>query len=1710
MMKIARFFVIVLLLQPALYAADTDTETDLIQVDPAPGSYSRDITVSLKGPDSLNYRFLESCDDAFCPYLLPFHITALPGEERVYNILIQSTGGEKKVSFTIDKKRPEAPLADVAPGTYNHDITVSFSSPEGESVYAAVDSLPTGPVPEGGIQLEQDRLEDRSYTIFAYTKDRAGNTSPLTSFTYIIRKSYRAESFLSIHSPVAGTFSNMQLLTCNISGFEWIRYSLDDKDPAEMGIEYVSPVLIDRTGSVRVRIAAKPAGSDDIIRKEVQYTVLDNEPLNAIPAQGLSAEALTIPPQGRDFFYTLDDSLPEADDTPLDNSLRLLPVDGTSKAYILRVRKPENSGGSIGSSYRYVYVIDPRVPVKPVIRISADSPVSKAVDVTIEAGERTEIFYSIDGRTPDRRSAVYKGPFTIPLPENIGFGSIIIKAAAYGINGKKSPEASLLFTFDRDPPETPNITMSGPLDNGSFRFTGDPGYGTRLVYEMSHEGLDPVIPGAESPDFENSLLLQVPYGMDKNFLFRFAAMDEAGNISVPTEIYSAHLDRLPPPPPEITLDETGLVLDTPWQAYYRIYREDVGSQSETSGEFIPYQKTVSLEVPEEESVTYRAEAYAVDDNNNRSGTVSASFSRDAGTIRPPRFFGLEKSRLFNSQEVSLRVSPASASDVVRYTFTKNGEAPPVPGQESPRAGSVITFEGVQDAEVLIQFKLMSFSSDGTRSSDPVEGSFTIDLLKPGIPVLQGFENGGIYNSAVSFTADSEKEDTVFFSMTSEESIPPDPFGPEGSPLTDTYTIPAIEGLEKEYRIRLGSVDRAGNRALNETMYSVIIDKEYPVLPEPLGLPLKGRTTGNVHISFPPFNGKILYTLSTDGSIPPEPDETSRIYREHIVLHGEPGKEITYTLRTACVDSAGNKGRVSRVYRCVIDQKAPVVPPEPAIQISKQRVSIIVSWQESTPDTVVFRVPEIQDTWYAYTGPLSFKLPETQNTITVEYYAKDEAGNTSNKRNIRISLPFSSSTPLFTGVEDGGIYKANVTLFKSAGSSLCRYEIGIDNETAPPVSEFSPEMPDSITLKAVEGETVRYTIRVKLYPENGAESIQREQTAGFIIDNDPPAPPVVDGIRDGVFYQDDRTISFSSPEGIIRYAVAPEGQPRIDLDTFEEYTRPVALQTEEGSFSSFTVYAYVVDKAGNRSSVRDWNISIDKEIIYVSEKGNDGYDGTRTHPFRTIQKAFEHSAQTGRRSIYIAGGYYPIDGTMEIPEGIVISGGYSDDEWKREQTGETVFLPGTFFAGDEPMFLIKSGRNTLKNIRIYDTSGLASALIRVSSGECTVTQSILERTGSGTGTVIQHGKGTLYINDSEIRVSRSSGASALEITGGTVFISDSLFKGSNTAGDMTLLSVQDDGRVLAGRSSFLPGEGRKTTAFYAENSSIILTECTVSTGTGRVLASAFNLQGSILECAASSISGESGSRISTTVVARNSEVTLYNSLLHIDAFLGAVGIRAAGSVVNIATSSIETEETEEFVYLFRLENSYGYFYTNHMTGKTSDDFAVMRITGGSLKWYCNTCMFAGGLDRSVCFETYEEPSLSIVNSIMIQKNASTTGAFYQGAGIKGLECLSNNIYGWGVVSETDDGLTADVELFDTTDGNPLGGSLNGNIAEDPSETFTVSKSDEFRLKPTSNCVNNGFDVRPLGGPDRDREGQIRPNPYHGIKPAYDIGSDEYYE
>ncbi|MBN2050511.1 MAG: chitobiase/beta-hexosaminidase C-terminal domain-containing protein [Spirochaetales bacterium] len=1707
-MKHVRMILGILLFCAGWSWADSETSGVIQFLQPPPGKYAENQRVTFEGEEAPLYRFLESSDKTFCRYTLPLQLTALPEEERVYTLEIQWGDRLERVLYSIDRKAPEPPVPDLPEGVYQESISLSLSVPEDSVLYASADSLPGVPFSQESLRLEQDRLEDKTYTVYAYSVDAAGNASAVQDFTYTLRKSTSRTTELPIYSPVEGEFRNKQIFACDPREYTWVRYSLDGRDPESFGLSYHQPVLLDKTGSIKLRIAALPIEGKDVITREISYSVFENQGFEKFPPQGMHAGSIILPvPEGA-YLFTFDDSSDAAYRTLYRDSFSLLPIPGGMKVYTLRFKDSSETRQS--GVFRLVYVLDSRIPEPPVIRSeNSGSPVSSDTRVFMESAPGTRMYYSLDGRTPDNRSTEYNGPITLTLPEKISFGSIIIKARAYGINGKVSQEASYLLTFDKEPPKTPEVRMLGPRDDGSYTFSASTDYGSSLVYELSNDGTYPKELSEASLAWENSYSLQVPFGMDANFLIHFAALDEAGNLSPATKVFSVPLDRLPPPEPEIQFQDTYLRISGEGEISYRTFLWT--KDGETSGDYQSFTDPVPLDLPVDLPYRLKIEAYAVDAPGNRSAVVSKTLVKKQEFLAAPTIYLPGGKDLVNSPTAELRALGASPLHDIRYTLTTDGSEPEDPTVESAKLSGFLMLQGVPDTETTFRVKARSFSPDTpTVFSDPVEARCIIDLLRPNEPILYGFSSGGVYKEEITLSLEIPGSHRAFISYSLDESTPPDPFGPEGIPISGTYTLDTDPGTERNYYLRAGLLDAAGNRSVTDRVYHVTLDRKPPEIPEPLDLPSGGISSGSLKIHFAPFEGRILYNLSRNGLVPTEPDEDSTIYKDPIILQGIPEEEILYVLKVSCVDKAGNQSLGSKTYSFTLDQKSPEIPSTPKIILSRNRDAVFISWEDEPLEEVVYRIAEIRDTWYSYNGPQAFQLPETRNKITLEYYAKDIVGNRSPLGSVALQLPFSLASPLFKGAENGALYNQDVRIYKTAGPSVCRYEIGVNREAPPQVTEFSPVLPEVLDFKALEGETVQYTLAVKMFPTGESRSIAREQRVHFYIDRDKPFPPSIDGIRDGVHYQDDRTISFYSDEGKIFYTVQKDKALTVPAEEFAPYNRPLALVAEEGTLTSFAISAFVIDEAGNRSDLQNWSISVDKEIIYLSDEGNDGYDGTRTHPFRSLQKALEHARETGRKTLWITGGYYPIDDSINLNGGITLSGGYSKDTWLKNTQEETVLLPGEYFKRDSSLMISRGERNSLRNLRIYDTSGLSSSLLYIAEGECSIGESSFERTGSGNGTLVELEKGTLYFNNCTMKISRSSGGSALKINGGTVYLSDSFLEGRASTKDFTLVQVSENARFLGGRSSFQSGSGETVTVFHGQGASIILTECDITTGNAGFSALAFRMKDAVLECAGCTISGDSGSRMSTTVMAVNSDITMYNSIISIQAARGAVGFSGTNSVVNLAACAIEAGEPEEFLYLFRLSDSNAYIFTNHLSAGRSADFMVAKLMGGNMKWFCNSGIFKGGVERSSAFEINNTAFISIINSIMVQTETSREGAFFITPKVDSIESLSNNIHGWGAVLEAPGRIIADVDSLNGSDGNPLGGRLHGNLSEPPGNTFIMSKENPFRLQSGSQCINRGFDVRPLGGPERDWDNQIRPNPYHGIKPAYDIGADEYYE
>jgi hypothetical protein len=96
----------------------------------------------------------------------------------------------------------------------------------------------------------------------------------------------------------------------------------------------------------------------------------------------------------------------------------------------------------------------------------------------------------------------------------------------------------------------------------------------------------------------------------------------------------------------------------------------------------------------------------------------------------------------------------------------------------------------------------------------------------------------------------------------------------------------------------------------------------------------------------------------------------------------------------------------------------------------------------------------------------------------------------------------------------------------------------------------------------------------------------------------------------------------------------------------------------------------------------------------------------------------------------------------------------------------------------------------------------------------------------------------------------------------------------------------------------------------------------------------------------------------------------------------------------------------------------------------------------------------------------------------------------------------------------------VEALNGLDGDPFGGTVQGNITENPGVTFKVAKVEEYRLSRGSACLDAGTDLSgPLGPAGSgemvsDFDGKQRPGAQPLADPGpprgWDIGAYEFSE
>jgi len=1509
-----------------------------VEVSLPPGEYAGDVTLNVVYPSPtyrLFYRFTDSLDPAFIPYRVPLVLSALEGEERLYELEYRLYAGnfllkEGKVTYRIDKRPPSVPVPSVESGEYGGRCTVTFKKEPESDVFFAVyrGEKPRFDRWNGGpLTLESGPIPTQ-VTLLYYAKDKVGNTSRVESRTLTLNpETPPLDAFWKILSPVEGSFLNPQVLWIEQRGYEWIRYRINDA-PAFKA--YLHPVLIEPTGLVKVEITAKRLFSPTIETKVIRFRQ-ENQVQDLPPSGVYSLEDEATLPLGKGKYrYNLEDRPVEWYDPESADRLSLYPTVGHNRVVVIRL-KPTSAARE--GEYRYLVELKGEVPGDVAILLDEKRVFRGKALVTLKGRPGSSVYYTLDGSLPTTESFLYEGPFEVSFPPQ-GEGFLTLRARAR-LGQKWGPVAEKFLEYDTVPPPepTPKLHFEKPSGYATLELPSLPdGEG---IYEIAWGGKEPQAPSLTSPVLNPKQSIRVPYGYKGVAKLRLAYRDRAGNITEYPRVLTLSFDRVPPPVPQIAVKDRFLTLTGEGSLFYNIFETTGSLEGELSGSesesFHPYTKPIELPAPEGRMVQYRILAYAEDEAGNRSeysAPYTVSFDRRVPLSLPP--VGQEKPSIPITNKEFLLSFPDPKGDLeVFYTFTEDGSEPPDPTSSSPRGASTLRFFGQPGKRILYTVKVWARYRGSLEKGQIQTYQFIIDRDPPKLPKILGIDPPVRNRGAWIRFGSSDPSDRVFFRVFSQKEDKDLPW----TPYTEPFLLDVEEGRESIFFLSYRVTDDAGNTVEVPQPIKLVIDKKPPLAPTV-------EVKNGIALKAP--EGRIYYELTTDGSLPPVPTENSPSYVRELPRSGTNGSYIALAARTR--DEGGNWSEV--VYVTDI----PSLPPLPSRIPSVYTLSLgnysVLSWEENSSVSLVgldpqegFSLKEVKNPW----------IVDSSKEREVLIQGKGQEGRSGDPVKVKLVSP-PPAVPVRVSGGEKGEYERGIQLRNLENGAILRYEISTGNLPPRKVDALSPRMERPLTLDALPEETVLYRIQVQNYSKNNLP-ISPAQEFTVKIDRTPPPPPQLVGVDGGASYGQDVSLTIQATEGTVFYLLqdVEEGKdppPLPKENQFKPFEKPIATSVSEGASRVFWVSSFTRDSVGNVSrQIQRWSFMVDKQYLYVIEgKGLEG-KGTRVSPFTNLETALEMASKGTRTRIRIATGTYRITKPILVKRDLSLFGGFDRNGWKPEG-GTSKILLSAYFSLEGAA--LKADRCTIEG---GDGKGKAvfsvqNGTLEFSSGSVTVT---------GKDRVLDQRNGSVTLHRSSFQSNRMETEALLSVSGGTFRSKESSFSYQQSERGAPLLQFLNSS-VLLESVTLSPGEGETSMGIDTKDSELKIQFSTVHTGGGTLAAYGIRMQGGTLTMERSEIKHTAAAYISIGIGLFESKGEITGSTFRIGGRYGAQALQVRRSELVLRESLLEGSSTEDYLYYGTFEDSSLRFIGNVVRKGTSAEITAFQLLNSRMEAEKNTFDF----------------------------------------------------------------------------------------------------------------------------------------------------------
>ena len=439
---------------------------------------------------------------------------------------------------------------------------------------------------------------------------------------------------------------------------------------------------------------------------------------------------------------------------------------------------------------------------------------------------------------------------------------------------------------------------------------------------------------------------------------------------------------------------------------------------------------------------------------------------------------------------------------------------------------------------------------------------------------------------------------------------------------------------------------------------------------------------------------------------------------------------------------------------------PPVPAEPGILYPPGTRTVLLSWE---PSPFRIEVSVGAGPFSPYSAPISVAVPEGSEGLTVRYRSVGPSGALSAEQSLVLRPSILTSLPEISGLPEGGITNRGVQPSIPPGTYV-RYEMSTEG-FPPAVTAASPLLGENAKFPGEDGKEIRYTLRLRAFSDASAvASGSDERFISFLVDRSPPPKPKLSAGSLTGDTEEDRIIAFETGEGTLRYATLEKGTG--ELPAYRDYTGPLVLEGSGDRPLAYEVYAYAVDKAGNKSEILGpVAVRIDRASVYVASWGSDSGGGGARNPMATLSAGVAAALRSGRRFVRVQGDV-SLGGPIRPAASLEILGG-CDEAWEPVPGFRSAVtapgLPGPWFIVQGQDFALRNLSISAEGMRDFTLAEATDAAVSISNLEIRID-------ARGELTVMRARESDIDWTDSRVELSGALFSRIIEAAGGSTRVS----------------------------------------------------------------------------------------------------------------------------------------------------------------------------------------------------------------------------------------------------------------------------------------------------------------------------------------------------